>query len=74
MNGYVGKSGQKFLWVAKRSDFKPTYPGRLDHLVAGGLVRKFSLLKQFILSVYIALLRCRFKLQPLIVMKKEGII
>ncbi|KAI0508142.1 hypothetical protein KFK09_014276 [Dendrobium nobile] len=37
MNGYVGKSGQKFLWVAKRSDFKPTYPGRLDHLVAGGL-------------------------------------
>ncbi|KAL0917949.1 hypothetical protein M5K25_013058 [Dendrobium thyrsiflorum] len=37
MNGYVGKSGQKFLWVAKRSDLKPTYPGRLDHLVAGGL-------------------------------------
>ncbi|XP_020584477.1 nudix hydrolase 20, chloroplastic-like [Phalaenopsis equestris] len=37
MNGYVVKSGQKFLWVGKRSDLKPTYPGMLDHLVAGGL-------------------------------------
>ncbi|OEL21826.1 Nudix hydrolase 20, chloroplastic [Dichanthelium oligosanthes] len=37
MNGYVEKDGQKFLWIAKRSDVKQTYPGMLDHLVAGGL-------------------------------------
>ncbi|CAL9092676.1 unnamed protein product [Musa textilis] len=37
MNGYVEMDGQKFLWIGKRSVFKPTYPGMLDHLVAGGL-------------------------------------
>ncbi|KAG0543302.1 hypothetical protein BDA96_02G178200 [Sorghum bicolor] len=37
MNGYVNKEGQKFLWIGKRSDVKQTYPGMLDHLVAGGL-------------------------------------
>ncbi|KAL6655764.1 hypothetical protein ACP70R_006590 [Stipagrostis hirtigluma subsp. patula] len=37
MNGYVEKDGQKFLWIGKRSDVKQTYPGMLDHLVAGGL-------------------------------------
>lgn len=38
MNGYVEKEGKKFLWVAKRSQTKQTFPGMLDHLVAGGLV------------------------------------
>ncbi|KAG0485022.1 hypothetical protein HPP92_009101 [Vanilla planifolia] len=37
MNGYAIRNGQKFLWVGKRSDLKPTFPGMLDHLVAGGL-------------------------------------
>ncbi|PON44426.1 Dihydroneopterin triphosphate diphosphatase [Trema orientale] len=37
MNGYVEKGGQKFLWIGKRSRAKATYPGMLDHLVAGGL-------------------------------------
>ncbi|WVZ64528.1 hypothetical protein U9M48_014029 [Paspalum notatum var. saurae] len=37
MNGYVEKDGQKYLWIGKRSDSKQTYPGMLDHLVAGGL-------------------------------------
>ncbi|KAJ8436877.1 hypothetical protein Cgig2_004372 [Carnegiea gigantea] len=37
MNGYVDKEGQKFLWLGKRSQAKPTFPGMLDHLVAGGL-------------------------------------
>ncbi|KAL2929282.1 Nudix hydrolase 20 chloroplastic [Bienertia sinuspersici] len=36
MNGYV-ETSQKFLWVGKRSLTKPTFPGMLDHLVAGGL-------------------------------------
>ena len=38
MNGYVEKDGQKFLRIGKRSPVKPTFPGMLDHLVAGGLV------------------------------------
>lgn len=37
MNGYVEKDGHKYLWIGKRSEVKPTYPGMLDHLVAGGL-------------------------------------
>ncbi|XP_020233241.1 nudix hydrolase 20, chloroplastic [Cajanus cajan] len=37
MNGYVEVDGEKHLWVGKRSDTKQTYPGMLDHLVAGGL-------------------------------------
>ncbi|XP_008463363.1 nudix hydrolase 20, chloroplastic-like isoform X2 [Cucumis melo] len=42
MNGYVEKEGKKFLWVAKRSQTKPTFPGMLDHLVAGGLPQGIS--------------------------------
>ncbi|KAH1105525.1 hypothetical protein J1N35_009293 [Gossypium stocksii] len=37
MNGYVEKDKQKFLWLGKRSLVKSTFPGMLDHLVAGGL-------------------------------------
>ncbi|KAK2978230.1 hypothetical protein RJ640_024263 [Escallonia rubra] len=37
MNGYVERGGEKYLWIGKRSEVKPTYPGMLDHLVAGGL-------------------------------------
>ncbi|CAN6456357.1 unnamed protein product [Victoria cruziana] len=37
MNGYTEKEGNKFLWIGKRSNEKPTFPGMLDHLVAGGL-------------------------------------
>ncbi|KAM0825000.1 hypothetical protein ACQ4PT_069854 [Festuca glaucescens] len=37
MNGYIEKDGEKSLWIGKRSDVKQTYPGMLDHLVAGGL-------------------------------------
>ncbi|XP_073140667.1 nudix hydrolase 20, chloroplastic-like isoform X2 [Henckelia pumila] len=36
MNGYVERDGEKFLWVAKRSKVKPTFPGKLDDMVAGG--------------------------------------
>ncbi|KAH7652059.1 Thiamine diphosphokinase protein [Dioscorea alata] len=42
MNGYVEINGQKFLWIGKRSQMKPTYPGMLDHLVAGGLPHGIS--------------------------------
>ncbi|MCL7049951.1 hypothetical protein MKW94_015089 [Papaver nudicaule] len=37
MNGYVDRDGEKSLWIGKRSERKPTFPGMLDHLAAGGL-------------------------------------
>jgi len=38
INGLVLQQGKPpRLWVAKRSRSKATYPGKLDHLVAGGL-------------------------------------
>lgn len=36
MNGYVIKRGVKHMWVGKRSMKKPTGPGKLDQVVAGG--------------------------------------
>ncbi len=36
MNGYVKDGDGLKLWVGKRSLSKPTGPGKLDHLVAGG--------------------------------------
>ena len=36
MNGFVRDGGQIKLWVAKRSMNKPTGPGKLDQVVAGG--------------------------------------
>ena len=36
LNGHVGRGDDMRLWVARRSRTKPTGPGKLDHLVAGG--------------------------------------
>ena len=36
VNGYVQRSEGLFMWVAKRAADKPTYPGMLDNMVAGG--------------------------------------
>jgi len=36
LNAWVEKQGQMYLWVAKRAKDKFTFPGKLDHLVAGG--------------------------------------
>lgn len=37
INGIAWEGGQPHMWVARRSEHKPEYPGRLDHLAAGGL-------------------------------------
>jgi 8-oxo-dGTP pyrophosphatase MutT (NUDIX family) len=37
MNGYVRDGGRIKLWVGKRADNRPIEPGKLDHLVAGGI-------------------------------------
>ncbi len=36
LNGYVMKNGSLHMWVGKRSMKKPTGPGKLDQVVAGG--------------------------------------
>jgi len=43
MNGFLKRDGEKFLWIGKRSPMKQTFPGMLDHLVAGGLVCNYLL-------------------------------
>ena len=37
LNGIVYKDGHLHMWVARRSLDKPEYPGKLDHIVAGGI-------------------------------------
>ena len=43
VNGFVGGGADLRLWVGRRSRRKPTYPGQLDHLVAGGQPAGLSL-------------------------------
>ena len=43
INGYVETPDGLELWVARRSKDKPTWPGKLDHIVAGGQVCGCSL-------------------------------
>uniref|UniRef100_A0A8D0DLH0 Nudix hydrolase domain-containing protein n=1 Tax=Salvator merianae TaxID=96440 RepID=A0A8D0DLH0_SALMN len=37
LNGYTWKNGQMYMWLARRALNKPTYPGLLDNLAAGGI-------------------------------------
>src|SRR5262245_59021566 len=43
LNGFVGAGADLRLWVGRRSRHKHTYPGQLDHLVAGGQPAGLSL-------------------------------
>jgi adenylate kinase len=58
INGYFYKAGQDgrpelFVWLARRSWKKPTYPGRLDQLTAGGVpAAATSVLQQVMLELY----------------------
>lgn len=49
VNGYVSlPDGSCEMWVARRSKDKPTWPGRLDHIVAGGQPYGLGLLENVI--------------------------
>ncbi|MBN2393432.1 MAG: DUF4743 domain-containing protein [Anaerolineae bacterium] len=37
LNGVVHKDGHLHLWIARRALDKPEHPGKLDHIVAGGI-------------------------------------
>ena len=52
MNGYVRDGEQIRLWVARRARDKPTFPGKLDHLVAGGQPHGISLKENLIKECY----------------------
>jgi isopentenyldiphosphate isomerase len=36
INGFVRDGDRIFMWIARRADDKPTYPGMLDNMIAGG--------------------------------------
>jgi 8-oxo-dGTP pyrophosphatase MutT (NUDIX family) len=36
LNGYAWRGGDLYLWIATRARNKPSYPGMLDNMVAGG--------------------------------------
>ena len=36
LNGYTRRDGALHMWIGRRAKDKPTYPGRLDNMVAGG--------------------------------------
>ncbi|XP_062975617.1 uncharacterized protein LOC134394269 [Elgaria multicarinata webbii] len=42
LNGYTWKNGQRYMWLARRAMDKPTYPGLLDNLTAGGIATGLS--------------------------------
>jgi len=42
LNGYVRKEDGIHMWIAHRSQSKPTYPGQLDNMVAGGQPTGYS--------------------------------
>ncbi|XP_061470401.1 uncharacterized protein LOC133379328 isoform X2 [Rhineura floridana] len=37
LNGYTWQNGEMCMWLARRALNKPTYPGLLDNLAAGGI-------------------------------------
>ncbi len=42
VNGLVRRGGEVFLWVARRAMDRPLDPGKLDHIVAGGIAAGFT--------------------------------
>jgi len=45
LNGYVkNDSGDVYMWIARRSKDKATYPGKLDNTVAGGIASEEGVL------------------------------
>ncbi len=45
LNGYVMLDGECHMWVARRAADRMIFPGKLDHLVAGGLPHGIGLLE-----------------------------
>lgn len=52
MNGFTLVDGEMFLWVSIREENKmhQDFPGKFDHLVAGGQVRLY--LYEFLIATF----------------------
>lgn len=48
INGYVRDRDGLHMWIARRADDKPTYPGMLDNVIAGGQPVGLGLLENVI--------------------------
>ena len=48
VNGYVDVGGEMKMWIGKRSLTKPTAPGKLDQVVAGGLPAGLGVMENLI--------------------------
>ena len=48
VNGFVKDGDELLMWIARRADDKPTYPGMLDNMVAGGQPVGLGLLENMI--------------------------
>ncbi|XP_046852027.1 nudix hydrolase 24, chloroplastic-like [Xenia sp. Carnegie-2017] len=49
INGYkMDKDNNISMWIARRSSTKPTYPGKLDQIAAGGIASNHSILDTLI--------------------------
>ncbi len=48
INGFVRDADELLMWIARRADDKPTYPGMLDNMVAGGQPVGLGLLENVI--------------------------
>jgi len=48
VNGYVRDGAGLRMWIARRADDKPTYPGMLDNVIAGGQPVGLGLLENVI--------------------------
>jgi hypothetical protein len=48
INGYIEKQGDLLMWVGRRARDKPSFPGMLDHLAAGGQPASLGLLENVI--------------------------
>jgi isopentenyldiphosphate isomerase len=48
MNGFVREGGELRMWVGRRARDKPTFPGMLDNLVAGGQPAGISLMDNLV--------------------------
>ncbi len=48
LNGLVRRQDGLWVWIAKRTDTRPLDPGKLDHLVAGGVPAGFTPLETLV--------------------------
>ena len=48
LNGYTRRDGALHMWIGRRALDKPTYPGRLDNMVAGGQPAGLGLIENLV--------------------------